>query len=248
MKKKLILISIITIIIIIYLIINFVPQKISVLTYHDFTTTTPKNSMQKNINEFEREMKFLKNNNYKTLTLKEVECFIEKKCKIPRKSVLITMDDGWKSEYSLALPILKKYNLKATIFYIGKNYEGMNKNFIDQNDLNDIKKKYKNIEIASHTYNNHIESGYLKSKEEIKSDLRNQNNNIKKYFAYPYGKYSDEYIKALKEENYKLAFTFGPNKEHRKMTQKDNKYKIPRYNFSTTYPYYKFILKIMLPF
>ena len=35
--------------------------------------------------EFEKEMLFLKKHNYKTLTLKEIECFMEKKCKIKRK-------------------------------------------------------------------------------------------------------------------------------------------------------------------
>ena len=231
MKKIILIIAIILIIIVVgILILNFIPQKIAVLTYHDFTET----------------MLFLKKHNYKTLTLKEIECFMEKKCKIPRKSVLITMDDGWKSEITLALPILKKYNLKATIFYLGLNYESNDSRFMNKNDLKIIKSKYNNIEIASHTYNNHVEEGYLKSKEEIKKDLEQQKE-VKKYFAYPYGLSSDEYIEAVKEEKYKLAFTFGPNKEHRKISLKDDKYKLPRYNFSTTYPYYKYVLKILLP-
>ena len=245
MKKILVLFIILIIIIGIILLI---PQKVAVLTYHDFIVGKPKNSMQKNIKEFEKEMIFLKKHHYKTLTLKEMECFINKKCKIPRKSVLITMDDGWKSEYELALPILKKYNLNATIFYIGANYNGSNSNFINKNDIKIINKKYKNIEVASHTFNNHTEDGYKKSEKMITQDLKQMDKIItKKYFAYPYGKYSDNYIKSLKKEKYKLAFTFGPHKEHRKATQKDNIYKIPRYNVSTTYPYYKFIIKIILP-
>ena len=228
---------------------SLLPKKIAVLTYHDFTTGEPTWNMQKNIKEFEKEMKYLKDHNYKTLTLKEVECYLEKKCNLPRKSVLITMDDGWKSELELALPVLKKYDLNATIFYIGINYDEPAEKFLNQEDIKNIKENYKNIEIASHTYNNHIPEGYQKSKEEIKEDLEKKIKEINtKYFAYPYGKYSDEYIEALKEEGYKLAFTFGPDKEHRKFTKDDDPYKIPRYNVSTTYSFYKFVLRLALPF
>ena len=69
-----------------------------------------------------------------------------------------------------------------------------------------------------------------------------------KYFAYPYGNYSDNYIKALKNNNYKLAFAFGGNVKYKKFDNKDNRYLIPRYSFSTTYPYWKFVLRMYLPF
>ena len=247
MKKGLIIIG--SILFVIGLIYLLYPRKIAVLTYHDFTTREPTNSMQKNLKEFEKEMKYLKRHHYKTLKLKDVECYMNHQCKLPRKSVLITMDDGWKSEYELALPVLKKYNLKATIFYIGRNYNGDYDNFINKEDIEVIKKDYKNIEIASHTFDNHYEDGYLKTKEEITEDLRKMPEEINQTaFAYPYGKYNETYIEALKEQGYKIAFTFGPDKEHRKFSQKDDPYKIPRYNFSTNYPYYKFVLRMILPF
>lgn len=245
--KKIILSVIIIIIIFIFSFFIF-NKKYAVLTYHDFTTGIPNNTMQKNIDEFEREMKYLHKHNYKTLKLKDIECFYDKKCKLPRKSVLITMDDGWKSEYKLALPILKKYNLNAVIFYIGNNYYGENENFINSTDLEDIRINYENIEIASHTYNNHTFDAYLKKSEELDSDFKKMKDIIDtKYFAYPYGQYNDNYINILKNNNYKLAFGFGPKKEHRKFSIKDNRYAIPRINLSSTYPYYKYILRLLLP-
>ena len=69
-----------------------------------------------------------------------------------------------------------------------------------------------------------------------------------KYYAFPYGRYTDDYIAALKEEKYKLAFTFGPGKEHRKLTLNDNKYKIPRLNISNGMPMWKFILRLKMPY
>ena len=225
------------------------PQRIAVLTYHSFTEGEVSSSMEKNIHEFEREMKFLKRQHYKTLRLKDVECYFERKCRLPRKSVLITMDDGWKSEYDLALPILEKYNLNATIFYIGSNYEGDNPNFMNSIQVDDILENHKNVEIASHTFSNHVENGYLKSVEELNQDFQKMKKvPHSKYFAYPYGKHSKNYIRALGENHYRLAFTFGPHKEHRKFSLEDDKYKIPRYNFSTTYPFYKYVLRLISPF
>ena len=224
-------------------------SKLTVLTYHDFTLGEVSDPMQKNINDFEKEMKYLSKHNYKSLTLKNVECLYNKKCKLKRKSVLITMDDGWKSELKLAAPILKKYNLNAVIFYIGSNYDGHNDKFLNKEDLEKIKKDYPNIEIASHTYDNHYEDAYLKSTTELNSDFSKMKKIVNtKYFAYPYGHYSDNYIKSLKENNYKLAFTFGPDKKHKKATIKDNRYMVPRLNLSTTYPFFKYVLKLVLPF
>lgn len=251
MKKILIKIAIIIVIIIaISVLLYFIlPKKYAVLTYHDFTTGKASNPMQKNIKDFEKEMKYLHDHNYKTLTLKDVECYFDGKCKLPRKSVLITFDDGWMSEYELALPILKKYNFNAVIFYIGSNIDGHNKNYMSKTELDDIEKNYPNIEIASHSFDNHYEDAFQKSKDELMLDFKNMNILFDtKYFAYPYGKSSKAYEQALKESGYKLAFGFGPKNEHRKFSKNDNKYKIPRLNLSTDYSFFKFKLRLFLPF
>ena len=252
MKKKILIIIPVIVVAIITLIIIFpylFPKKYAILTYHNFTTGKPVDCMEKNIDEFKKEMQYLKKHNYKTLTLDDVNCYMKGKCDLPRKSVLITFDDGWKKAYDLALPVLKEYNFNAVIFYLGEFYDGHNADFMSQKELESIKRDYPNIEIASHTYLNHEENAYKKSKGEFDEDFKAMENVLKtKYFAYPYGRYSDEYIKALKDNDYELAFTFGWKDSHRKFNNKDNKYLIPRLNLSTTYPYWKFVLKMYLPF
>lgn len=222
-----------------------VPVRIPVLTYHDFVEGDTTNDMQITQSEFEREIKFLRKHHYHSISLKELECFLEKKCKLPRKSVLITMDDGWIGEYKIALPILKKYNMKAVIFYIGEHYDSENPNFIHRDEINKIKEDYPNIEIASHSYALHFEDAYQLSKEEIIEDIKlMKEENDSKYYAYPYGRHSTNYEEALKEEGYSLAFTFGPDKEHRKVSLKDSKYAIPRLNMSHGMPFLKFVLRL----
>ena len=72
---------------------------------------------------FEEHLKILKEKNMNTITISE---FGEKKA--PKNSVLITFDDGYYDNYKIVFPLLKKYNMKATIFlntlYIGEKRWG----------------------------------------------------------------------------------------------------------------------------
>ena len=200
------------------------------------------------ISIFEEQLKYLKKHNYKTLTLEEFECFHKGECKIPRKSVLITMDDGYQSNYDLAFPLLKKYNMNATIFYLGINEDGHNDKYMSKETLDKVIKEYPNIEIASHSYNLHIEGSINQDKKDLIKDIKKQKEIINsKYYAYPYGAHNKNMIEALQEEGYIMAFTFGPGEEHRKATRKDDKYKIPRLNISNDMPMWKFKLRIILP-
>ena len=246
-KKVLNIIGIILefIIILITLILYFSPTKIPVLTYHDFVDGNPTNEMQINKKVFEKQMMYLNKMGYKTLKLEDIKCFIESKCDISKKSVLITIDDGWKSELEIALPILKKYNLNAVIFYLGENYDGKNENFMNLDDLKKIKEEYDNIEIASHSYSLHYDDAYMLDLSGFVSDMKKMKKVIdSKYYAYPCGLYSQKYMDALEKEKYSLAFTFGQNNTHRKLTKKDNRYELPRLNFSTDMPLWKFVLRL----
>ena len=53
----------------------------------------------------------MKKNGYKTIDFNEIE-------KKESKTIIITFDDGYKDVFYNALPILKKYNFKATCFLV----------------------------------------------------------------------------------------------------------------------------------
>lgn len=68
---------------------------------------------------FEEHLKILKEKKMNTITLSEYG-----RKETPKNSVLITLDDGYYDNYKIVFPLLKKYNMKATIFlntlYIGE--------------------------------------------------------------------------------------------------------------------------------
>ena len=58
----------------------------------------------------------------------------------------------------------------------------------------------------------------MKNYEAVKSDSDKMKSIIDtKYLAYPYGEYDSEYIRALKDSGYEMAFTFGPGKSIEKL-------------------------------
>ena len=63
---------------------------------------------------FEKQMKYL-SENYEIISLNNLNEMIIKGS-IPKKAVVITFDDGYKDNYKFAFPILKKYNIPATMF------------------------------------------------------------------------------------------------------------------------------------
>lgn len=65
---------------------------------------------------FERQLQFLKKRNYKTIHLKELYNHLFHGSPIPKKSIILTFDDGYADNYVFAYPLLKKYGFKGTIF------------------------------------------------------------------------------------------------------------------------------------
>lgn len=66
-------------------------------------------------NNFDKQMQHL-SRKYKVISLEEFIDSCNRNVKLPKNSVVITFDDGYKDNYSYAYPILNRYGLRATIF------------------------------------------------------------------------------------------------------------------------------------
>lgn len=88
-----------------------------VIMYHDIRTE-PLNFMDVTVENFARQLDFLQKDGWQTLSMDEFVKIIESKKIFPKKSVLITFDDGYQGIFKYAAPELEKRNMKATFFIL----------------------------------------------------------------------------------------------------------------------------------
>jgi peptidoglycan/xylan/chitin deacetylase (PgdA/CDA1 family) len=91
---------------------------VPVLMYHSIGNEAKIVKLFVSPESFEKQMKFLYKNHYNVVGLEKIIFYIEKKEKVPPKTVAITFDDGYYNNYQYAYPILKMYKLPATLFVI----------------------------------------------------------------------------------------------------------------------------------
>ena len=204
-------------------------QKVAVLNYHFFYASSSEGcdeSICLNITKFKEQLKWLKDNGYKTLTMKEFVSWMYGSGSVPQKSVLITIDDGacgtGKHNGNHLIPALEEYQSHATLFLITGWW-----------NINNYRSSY--LDIQSHTNNLHTQEkcGSYRSKvncvgyDALLEDLNKSISitNSKEAFCFPFYESSNESIRAVKDAGFKVAFVGG----NRKASRNDNKYKIPRY-------------------
>ncbi len=68
----------------------------------------------------ESDLKYLSDNGYSTVVMKDVIEFVGGGAHLPEKPVMLTFDDGNSSDYTYVLPLLRKYNMKAVLSVMGK--------------------------------------------------------------------------------------------------------------------------------
>jgi hypothetical protein len=76
---------------------------------------------------FEKDLKYLKENNYSTVTIRDLINYVDNGVPLPEKPVLITFDDGYYNNYLYAYPLLRQYNMKAVISVIGSQTDKYSK-------------------------------------------------------------------------------------------------------------------------
>lgn len=205
-------------------------MSIPVVMYHH--VLSKESFISSGISNFEKQMKLLYDENWKTITSEEFYLFKKKRLKLPKKSVLITFDDGWRDNYVYAYPILKKYNLKATLFIVTQWIEKASneddcdyietkhsecKSLVSINPRrvictwDELKKMSDVFDYHSHThthYDNYfdqtsLEDEFIKSKELIKNRLGFED----KQLCWPRGIYTDESVKLATENNFEILYT-----------------------------------------
>jgi peptidoglycan/xylan/chitin deacetylase (PgdA/CDA1 family) len=191
-------------------------QTIPILTYHQFGEDC-RSPLCVPTHVFDLQMRYLKENGYRVVTPDELLAFLEYRQSLPKKSVLITMDDGYRSAYNIAYPILKKYGFTAIVF-VYTDFVGVSSSAITWDQLREMKAN--GFAVGSHTI---IHSDLTKKKDgeterefiaRIKKELHGSKEIIDRKLAqdtyilsYPYGRYDQRVIEFTRLAGYKIAMS-----------------------------------------
>lgn len=207
-----------------FLIPFFLYSQAHVFVYHRFadpkhaSTSTPLSELKKNF-------EYLKKENYKVITLAKLVEKIRKKEDI-NKTVALTIDDGYKSFYTHAYPLFKKYNYPFTLFVYAKATE---KRYGDFMTWKEIKEVSELGEIALHSYS-HPHLTKL-SQEKVFEDTNLSKTLFEKRlgfsptgYSYPYGEFNENVKKTVKS----FSFSYIANQNSGVVTHTSDLYDIDR--------------------
>lgn len=177
------------------------------IVYYHSVKTVPKNQLCMPPEQLEEQMKYLYDHHFESISLRELYDFLYENGTLPPKPIVITFDDGYKDNYTNALPILRKYGFTAAVFVTaGQN----GPDFLTRDEMRELLEA--GWEIESHTMT-HPDLSKLNpsklqwelqhSKKLLEQDLGRE----VKFLAYPYGKFNEAVVKEVKEAGYLMAFT-----------------------------------------
>ncbi len=206
-----------------------------VLMYHRFDE--PKYQSTSISSElFEKHLKLIKENDFNVLNLKDfIDILINKK-KIPKKTLVITVDDAFRSFYDFGFPLLKKYNFPFSVFVstasVSKNEDS---DFMSWEMLKEIQ-QHKGM-VLNHTVD-HFSLVEL-SDRMITEQVTNASNQIgsklginnPKIFSYPYGESSERVEKILEKLGVLAAFS----QHSAPVNHNDSIFRLPRFSLNNEY-------------
>ncbi|MFX0134657.1 MAG: polysaccharide deacetylase family protein [Candidatus Hodarchaeota archaeon] len=180
---------------------------IPVLMYHDVSETPERNkkirhlhpSYSLSVHQFEEQMEYLFQNNYKSLSLNS----LFNKSYNNENGVVITFDDGLVGNYKYAFPILSKYNFTAIIFVIVSRIA--TDMYMNWKQLGELCRN--GISIQSHTMT-HRPLEELSDQEvfhelsESKKIIEEELGQLVNYISLPHGSFHNNLINIAKEIGY----------------------------------------------
>ena len=208
------------------------------------------------LEQFEKDLVFLKEKGYKTVTVSQLLDYSQGKGKLPEKAIMITFDDGCETLYAYAKPLLEQYDFTAVGFVVGSladYYTELDDHNLNYSNLNwaEIKELSmgNTVEIQSHSYDLHKNTGYRsgakKKKGEtfeqyaeflgadaskMKTEMLKHTGKAPVAIAYPFGSFSSESKEILKKYGIKMAFTCEERVNIVKKAEPERLFGLGRYN------------------
>jgi peptidoglycan/xylan/chitin deacetylase (PgdA/CDA1 family) len=211
--------------------------RVSILGYHDFSETQPETAMRIRTSKFRKQMETIRQLGITVISLEEFSAWKRGEKEIPAKSILITLDDGWKSVYTDAFPILKEFGYPYTLF-LYKNYVDGGGKALTTPMIKEMIKAGATIgsHSISHPYPITVKSFRKKGPDAYDAYLRKEMGESKRFleskfsvkittYSYPGGFFTEEMLPLTKEFGYTHGFTVQPGKVKQSMPDEI----LPRY-------------------
>jgi len=189
-----------------------------VLCYHRFEDR-PRDSLAIKPSEFEQQMQALKEHGFTVIGMQDFLAWRRGEKAIPDKSCVISIDDGYRSGYEVAWPILKKFGYPFTMFIYTNYVKGQPKaggQSISWGELAEMRDA--GVDIQSHTVSHsdlRAKTGKTPSYEEwLRNELEGSKHMLEqqlgisvKALAYPYGNHNEKVRAAAVAAGYEVCFT-----------------------------------------
>ncbi|WP_420266785.1 polysaccharide deacetylase family protein [Candidatus Magnetominusculus dajiuhuensis] len=208
---------------------------VPILLYHRLGPTVA-DSMTITTPVFESHLKYLRQNGYTVIPLRQVIDCLKNNKPLPPHSVVIVADDGHKSIYTDMLPLVRKYQIPVTLFIYPSAISNASY-AMTWNQLKELKETGL-FDLQSHTYwhpNFKVEKKRLDKKEYekvVETQLKKSKDKLEKEFgtkidllAWPFGIYDDYLSGKASEAGYVAAFSI----ERRPVRSGDNMMSLPRF-------------------
>ncbi len=163
---------------------------------------------------FEQQVKWLKSQNYVSVSLDDIYQYSQKQKQLPKKAIVFTFDDGYDDVFNYAIPILNKYGYNGSF--------GIITDFVGTKDGTNSYATWQQIsaakdqgeEVVCHTENHFDGSNPKFNADYIFQNLSNcqqtLNDHLQSappYLIYPYGHYTPVYIEQAKKAGFVMALT-----------------------------------------
>jgi peptidoglycan/xylan/chitin deacetylase (PgdA/CDA1 family) len=203
-------------------------QTVPILCYHRFSGTGAGSAsvggyagkMVMSVANFAAQLDWLARNDYHVIRLSQLVAFLEGKRPLPKRSVVITFDDGYESMVRHALPLLRKYGFPATLFvytdFIGAGdaLSWAQLQELDASGLIDIQphsKTHRNLldraaGESDAAYRQIVELETRAPRELLERRLGKP----VRHYAYPFGDANETVLDVLQRQQYQLAVTVNP--------------------------------------
>lgn len=192
----------------------------TVLIYHHFGVSKyPTTNVS--IKNFRDQMDYLAANNYKVISLADLVDALKNHKALPAKAVIITIDDGYKSVYQNAWPILKTFGYPFTVFINAQSIDRGYSNYMNWDEVREMHRSGVDFQDHSYSHGRMIErpEGFDEDAYRgwIREDLYKNSGIIQeklgtkpRFFAIPYGEYNQPLIDEVRQIGYEAILPQDP--------------------------------------